>query len=536
MAASLAQREGVLGELQIVRKIRETVRRWWGIELSFTDAKGFVVDHGKGIIIPSHNRICTACLGDRVGLSRCNESIEKAVRQFGSEPAPARLLGPCHMGLEIVAAPICYGGERQGSLFACGFLVGEKAEAARAHAVATTQRLQLPVIQPSEAFDTIGRIEARDVPRLKDLIDTTVEEIAAYQNAVAERERNIQALRRELIGRYRFADIVGKSAPMQRLYALLDKLVGSDITVLITGENGTGKELIARALHYSGPRKDRPFVATNCSALNDNLLESELFGHVKGAFTGAGRDKTGLFKVADGGTFFLDEVGDMSPAMQVKLLRVLQEGTFVPVGATKPERVDVRIIAATNRDLREMVARRQFREDLFYRLHVVNIEVPPLRQRADDLPLLTEHFLEQAARRTGRARKRLHPELLRSFYERRWPGNIRELENEIERLIVLSSEAEVIPPELGQHGRATPPETAAGRLSTLVEQGLGSDLATAVGQLEKDLIALGLRETHGNKSRLAARLGVSRTTLIKKIREYGLDQTDPGQTNPGIDE
>src|SRR6266702_4807596 len=366
MAGSFAQRESVLGELQIVRKIRETVRRWWGIELSFTDAKGFVVEHGKGILIPPSNRTCTACLGDRVGFQRCNESIEKAVRQFGSEPASARLLGPCHMGLEIVGAPISYGGERQGSLFACGFVVAEKAEAARPHAMQTTQRLQLPVVQPSEAFDTIARIEA---------------------------------LRRELTGRYRFADIVGKSAPMQRLYALLDKLVGSDITVLVTGENGTGKEMIARALHYNGPRKDKAFVATNASALNDNLLESELFGHVKGAFTGAGRDKTGLFKVADGGTFFLDEVGDMSPAMQVKLLRVLQEGTFVPVGATKAERVDVRIIAATNRDLREMVARRQFREDLFYRLHVVNIEVPPLRTRIDDLPLLTGHFLQQAAQR-----------------------------------------------------------------------------------------------------------------------------------------
>src|SRR5207248_1849633 len=302
-----------------------------------------------------------------------------------------------------------------------------------------------------------------------------------------------------------------KSAPMQRLYALLDKLVNSDITVLVTGENGTGKELIARALHYNGPRKDKQFVATNASALNDNLLESELFGHVKGAFTGAGRDKTGLFKVADGGTFFLDEVGDMSAAIQRKLLRVLQEGTFVPVGATKPERADVRVIAATNRDLREMVARRQFREDLFYRLHVVNIEVPPLRQRIDDLPLLTEHFLQQAAERTGRPRKRLHPDLLRSFYERRWPGNIRELENEIERLVVLSGDAEVIPPELGQHGRAAATEPA-GRFAALVQQGLGSDLATAVCQLEKDVIALGLRETRGNKSRLAARLGVYRTT------------------------
>src|SRR5438067_8973967 len=213
MAATFAQRESVLGELQIVRKIRETVRRWWGIELSFTDAKGLVVDHGKAILIPPSNKICTACLGDRVGFQRCNESIEKAVRQFGSDPAPARLLGPCHMGLDIVAAPISFGGERQGSLFACGFLVAEKVPAARDHAVETTQRLQLPVIQPVEAFDTIARIDERDIPRLTDLIDTTVEEIAAYQNAMAEREWNIQALRRELTGRYRFADIIAKIAP-----------------------------------------------------------------------------------------------------------------------------------------------------------------------------------------------------------------------------------------------------------------------------------------------------------------------------------
>src|SRR2546423_10482126 len=173
MVASLAQREGVLGELQIVRKIRETVRRWWGIELSFTDAKGLVVDHGKGILIPPSNRTCTACLGDRVGFQRCNESIEKAVRQFGSDPAPARLLGPCHMGLDIVAAPISYGGERQGALFACGFIVGEKAEAARPYAGGTTQRLMLPGVEPAQALDTVARIESRDLPRLTHLVDPT---------------------------------------------------------------------------------------------------------------------------------------------------------------------------------------------------------------------------------------------------------------------------------------------------------------------------------------------------------------------------
>ncbi|HUJ25239.1 MAG TPA: sigma 54-interacting transcriptional regulator [Myxococcales bacterium] len=507
-----------LEELQIVRKVRETVRRWWGIELSFTDAKGYVLDHGKGIIIPPQNRICTACLGDKEGLRRCNESIERAVSRLSEK---TELLGPCHMGLEIIGTPIEFGGDRQGSLFACGFLVDEKSGKARPQALDEVQTLSLPVVQPQDAFETIQRIEAREVPRLADLMDTTVEEIDAYHDAVALREKRIRDLQDELVGRYRFADIIGKSEPMRRLYALLDKLVESDVTVLIHGENGTGKELIARALHFNGPRKQRQFVAQNCSALNDQLLESELFGHVKGSFTGATRDKPGLFKVADGGTFFLDEVADMSAAMQVKLLRVLQEGTFVPVGATRPEKVDVRIIAASNKDLREMVVRREFREDLFYRLHVVALEVPALRERLDDLPLLVDQFLDSVVKRTGKPRKKLHPELMAAFYEWHWPGNVRELENEIERLCVLAGDAEVIPPELRAQRPAKAPGSAA-HLAALVQRGLGSDLATAVGALEKELIETGLRETRGNKSKLAERLGVSRTTLIKKIRDYGI--------------
>ena len=524
-----------LEELHIVRKIRQTVRRWWGIELSFTDDKGFVVDHGRGIIIPPNNRVCTECLGDREGLRRCNESVERAVAALkpsaaGRQPADensAQLLGPCHMGLDIVAAPIEFGGLRRGSLFACGFLVEEHAVAALPVATAEIGALKLEVGELRAALESVGRIDRRDLGRLADMMGATVDEIADYEDAVRARDESIQDLRRELGGRFRFADIIGKSAPMQRLFALLEKVVESDITVLVTGENGTGKELIARALHFGGPRRDKAFVAQNCSALNDNLLESELFGHVKGAFTGASRDKVGLFAVADGGTLFLDEVGDMSPAMQVKVLRVLQEGTFVPVGSVKPEKVDVRIIAATNKDLREQVARQKFREDLFYRLHVLNVEVPPLRDRRDDLPLLTEHFLVKLSRREGKRQKRLHPQLLASFYESRWPGNVRELENEIERLCVLSGDAEVIPPELreplpGQRA----PQAASRDLAVLVQRGLTQDLGSAVAELERELIRTGLRETRGNKTRLAEKLGVSRTTLLKKIKEYAIAEPD----------
>jgi transcriptional regulator with PAS, ATPase and Fis domain len=403
------------------------------------------------------------------------------------------------------------------------------------------------VPQPQQAFDSVARIDARDVPRLEDLMNAIVEEIAAVAEVDLARERELLALRGELGGRFRFADIVGKSAPMQRLYQLLDKVVESHVTVLLTGENGTGKELIARALHHNGPRRARAFVAQNCGALNDNLLESELFGHVRGAFTGAERDKVGLFKQADGGTFFLDEVADLSPAMQVKVLRVLQEGTFVPVGGTVPQRVDVRIVAATNKDLNELVQRRQFRQDLFYRLHVLNIEAPPLRARLDDLPLLVQHFLEAHAKRMGKPRKKLHPLVLAGFCERSWPGNVRELENEIERLIVLAGDAEVVPAELAQRAPGLPAaaqhergSAAAGmRLAALLERGEGSEgggLASAVAQLERELIQGGLFALGGNRSRLASVLGVSRTTLLKKIRDYAIESPGAGRRGAQADE
>lgn len=319
--------------------------------------------------------------------------------------------------------------------------------------------------------------------------------------------------------------IVGTSPPMRELFRMLDRIKSSNATVLITGDNGTGKELVARGIHTTSNRGSKRFVATNCSAFNDNLLESELFGHRRGAFTGAVSDKPGLFQVADTGTFFLDEVGDMSPALQVKLLRVLQEGVFLPVGATEHRKVDVRIIAATNRDLQKMVREGTFREDLYYRLHVVALRVPPLRERADDIPLLVEHFLRRLAERDGRV-KALSQACLERLMAHRWPGNVRELENEIERLWVLSGEDELIG---GEHlspaiGRGS---DAAGRAPETSESpGIviaGQTLPEAVESLERQMIAEGLRQSKGNKTRAAEALGISRRNLIRKVQTYGLE-------------
>ncbi|MDF1565211.1 MAG: sigma 54-interacting transcriptional regulator [Deltaproteobacteria bacterium] len=510
-------------DLHIVRKIREKIRKWWNIELSYADESGYVLDHAKGKIVPPHNRICQSSLGHKEGFGLCNHSVEKAIDEVrGAGEIRARLVETCHLGFPIVLVPVVDDlGKFHGAIFAGGFLIEDEDEradrvydAVKASGVAGTD--------VQRDFPSVPRISRRDLAYFTDLLETTVEEIVEVGRTVREQESRISELEGRLTGRYSFGSIVGKSSAMKRMFHLLEKVSQTDSTCLITGENGTGKELIARALHYGGPRKDGPFVIQNCSALNDNLLESELFGHVKGAFTGASRDKQGLFKVADGGSFFLDEVGDMSMAMQVKLLRVLQEGTFLPVGGTRPEKVDVRIMAATNRKLKEMVDRREFREDLYYRLNVINVEVPPLRDRKEDLPLLVDHFLEQQAQKRGFALKKVSPEVMAHFYAHEWPGNIRELENEIERLVVLSGDETMLSADLLDTGARPGMGSPAAR--NLERFRMKGDLASAVAALEREMIQEGLVATHWNKTKLAARLGVSRTTLIKKIKEFGLEE------------
>jgi transcriptional regulator with GAF, ATPase, and Fis domain len=324
--------------------------------------------------------------------------------------------------------------------------------------------------------------------------------------------------------------IVGRSQPMQQLFRMLERIRGSGATVLITGENGTGKELVARTIHDHSSRKDKRFVAINCSAFNDNLLESELFGHKRGAFTGAVGDKPGLFETADGGTFLLDEVGDMSPALQVKLLRVLQEGVFMPVGATEQKKVDVRIVAATNRDLGDMVRKGTFREDLYYRLHVVHLRVPPLRERPDDIPLLVDHFLNELGERDGR-RKALTSTALERLKQHHWPGNVRELENEIERVWVLSGDETVVgeqylSPAVARASGETRDSSTSERQPS--EPALGTPprnrtLPDAVEELERRMITDRLESAKGNKTKAAELLGISRRNLIRKVQAYGLE-------------
>ena len=352
--------------------------------------------------------------------------------------------------------------------------------------------------------------------------------------ALAEANERLRAenivLRREVESRYSFEGIIGDSPAMQRVFDVMEKVADTDATVLLTGETGTGKDVIAKTIHYVGPRHEKRFVAQNCGALPDTLLESELFGHKRGAFTGAHADKQGLFEIADGGTIFLDEVGETEPGMQVRLLRVLQDGEIRPLGSSETRKVDIRVIAATNRDLNKAVEEGRFREDLFYRLRVVEIELPPLRARRPDIPALAHHFLDRIGERMSRRLSGITNAAMDRLTACQWPGNVRELENEIERIVALAGDEKVIGVEmLSEHVRGGGRPSEAGEIAPEVVS--EPRIARAVDALKRHMIIRALRDT-GNKTRAAERLGVPRQSLQKMIKRLEISPEEIEATDP----
>ena len=318
-----------------------------------------------------------------------------------------------------------------------------------------------------------------------------------------------------LSDRYKYGNIIGKSKPMLKIYELIGKVAQSRASVFITGPSGTGKELIAKAVHYNSPRKDRPFISINCGALTETLLESELFGHEKGAFTGAVAMKKGRFEAADGGTLFLDEVGDMPAPLQVKLLRVLQEMEFERVGGTRTIKVDVRVLSASNRNIKEDVANNLFREDLFYRLNVMEIEVPPLNERVDDIPLLVKHFIDKYREDKGENKIELSPEAWKALYTYTWPGNVRELENVIERAVVLNPEGAITPEDL-------PEEITGAEAEFDVERLVPTNvpLPAALEQIEEKMIIRALEQCNNVQAHAAKMLGITKSLIQHKLKKY----------------
>ena len=327
-------------------------------------------------------------------------------------------------------------------------------------------------------------------------------------------------LRRQLQGRFEFSNIIGSSPAMNLVFERMSRIVKTDSTVLVTGESGTGKELVARALHYNGTRSERPFVAVNCSAIPETLLESELFGHVRGAFTGAIRDKPGKFEAANHGTIFLDEIGTLPLHLQAKLLRVLQEHEVERVGSNKPVKLHVRVISATNANIEDMVKRGEFREDLFYRLNVIPLHLPPLRERQQDIMYLTAFFLEKQCRLMGRTPCTISKQALEALEQYSWPGNVRELENLVERMIALT-DAPVI--TLDDVPSKVIGEKPAGDALYVKMPSDGLDLTATISRLEQTLILQALESAGGVKAQAAALLGINRTTLVEKIKRLKIE-------------
>jgi DNA-binding NtrC family response regulator len=320
-------------------------------------------------------------------------------------------------------------------------------------------------------------------------------------------------LKKQLRDRYEFANIIGSSPAMQRVFTSMQRIVRTDSTVLILGESGTGKELVAKAIHFNGPRKEKPFIPVNCAAIPENLLESELFGHTRGSFTGAIKDKVGKFEAANHGTIFLDEIGTMPMHLQTKLLRVLQEQEVERIGSTKPIKLDVRVVSATNINLEEEIKRGVFREDLYYRLNVIPINLPPLRERLEDILPLVKHFIDKYCRAMNRPLMTVSKEAIEALELYQWPGNVRELENVIERTVALTESDHVTLDDLPRNVRDA-------ALTRVGERGV--DLVKTVAEIEKKMILDALTLAKGVKAQAAAMLNINRTTLVEKMRRLGL--------------
>lgn len=485
--------------LQVVRKVEKLAARRWNLGFGYVDAARSLATTPR---LGRHGKLqgpCQILQDTGQGRTGCVDHANQTLSALLERKAKGdRLSSPftqrCHAGLTEMVAPLLVDSRLVGALVCGGYLLEEENQS-----------------ELDTVAEHVPRLARREAVFVQELLQEAAAEICAFliaegklgQGHAAEDPRD------------RYEDTIGASQPMQGLYSLLDKVVASDSTVLVTGENGTGKELVARAIHYGGSRKDQRFVVHNCSAFNDNLIDSELFGHKRGAFTGAVTDKKGLFEIADRGTFFLDEIGDMSPTLQVKILRVLQEGTFTPVGGTETNHVNVRIVAATNRDLRSMVEQGTFREDLYYRINVINLMLPALRDRCEDLELLVEHFL---GKHEG-AGRRLSLECMDRMRDYRWPGNVRELENEIERLVVLAGDSPILGAELLSARMRTGQSPAPGPMAPVT-----GSLPDAIRELEKRMIRDALVEHGWNKTRAAAELQVSRRNLIRLVQKYDLDK------------
>lgn len=496
--------------------LAEFLRGEWGVWVGIIDHAGLVTPLGDARVESEHP-LC-ACFKANPLRDVQGESLRSCSRtlvEWGDLERPVRGALPCHAGLQAILSPVMLDGERVATLYASGF-INTRDESRqlteirqRAHRIArASEQVKLSWVE------LVPRVNASQEAVIQRLLDATSERVSTRLAEQVALGTTTPAARNATS----FSGMIGASPGMRSLFHMIRRVARSHATVLILGENGTGKELVARAVHAHSTRQHKPYIVQNCAAIPADLIESELFGHKRGAFSGAHRDREGLFSASDHGTFFLDEIGEMDVTLQAKLLRVLQEGTFLPVGDSVFRKVDVRVICATNRDLRGMVSRGEFREDLFFRINVITLEIPALRDRPEDIPLLAEHFLTRACRAHGRGIKHLDPECVEHLVAYRWPGNVRELENEIERVVILSGDLERITPDL------LSPQISGAKPRPFSFAMSNISLPDAVEQLERQMILASLQSTDWNKTQTAKELGISRRNLIRKVARFDFEE------------
>lgn len=517
-------------ELHVNKKLEQIIGAWYGIDILYADEQGRVQFLSNPTDYPFKSPFFKIQMSQSFGNDWLETDVEKVFESFAHskdlwvefESFFPKLFGYAHK--------IVVDGEVYGAIFAYPYLKETSSSEDLDKIVKKMIECGINEADAKGAITKVKKFSDKDFNKMKELVGIVVDEISTFHSEISKRESRIMELNSELGNKYRYHNLIGKSKKMQQVYHLLSKVSNSESTILIQGENGTGKEMVAKAIHYNSQRKDALFMAVNCSAFNDNLLDSELFGHVKGSFTGAIKDKKGVFEVANGGTLFLDEIGDTSPSMQVKLLRILQEGTYMPVGATTPKKVNVRVIAATNKNLKEMIAKGEFREDLYYRINVINVALPSLKERQEDIPILMDFFIQKRCEESGLPLKTFSKKCLEKMLDHTWPGNVRELQNEVERLVVLAGEDKVITPDMLssrilESGEAHHGNSSGGNFSGVLK-GINTNgsLKDALEELEILMIREGLKRCGFNKSKLAKELGISRAGLIMKVDKYGLDK------------
>jgi transcriptional regulator with PAS, ATPase and Fis domain len=514
-------------ELHVNKKLEQIIGGWYGVDIFYADEQGrvqFIQQADYAFKSPFFK----LQMSQSFGHDWLEADVEKVFESFAATEETWVQFESFFPQVYGFAQKVVVDGDIHGAIFAYPYF----------KETCTTEDLEKVIskmcecgVAEADAKSAVTRMKKfsdRDFDKMKELVGIVADEVSTFHAEISKREARIMDLNSEIGNKYRYHNLIGKSKKMQQVYHLLSKVSNSESTILIQGENGTGKEMVAKAIHYNSTRKDSVFMAVNCSAFNDNLLDSELFGHVKGSFTGAVKDKKGVFEVANGGTLFLDEIGDTSPSMQVKLLRILQEGTYMPVGATTPKKVNVRVVAATNKPLKEMIAKGEFREDLYYRINVINVALPSLRERQEDIPVLMDFFLQKKCEEAGLPLKTFSKKCLEKMLDHKWPGNVRELQNEVERLVVLAGEDRTVTPDMLSARILESSETGGGAHhgggSGLRGVNTNGSLKDALEELEILMIREGLKRCAFNKSKLAKELGISRAGLIMKVEKYGLDK------------